>query len=416
MQQGYLSQYFEGVAAKKLSAVEADPGVSNQHEFNGVCDLKKIFGAPEGKLRLKTSFLYLDDDSEPVNAEGTLTWYDARFNHPKRTEWRLYYPSNDVSNYMSAGDSLYICKRKDNTVLAVIARSFSSVENQLNWLFDIHGLVDQSFKVKDLPELNKNELIYASRLVLDTIGIPVISYADEYLEDMISRFGNSFPKTRIFSNYAKSTLPAFSYTDDPDYALLSLLDREEILFRAFEKHLIAGRLEQGFLRGSEVDVDEFIAFSLSVQNRRKSRIGQALENHFEDILKENLIIYSRTPITENRSRPDFIFPGISFYINPEFPTIKLTMLGVKSTCKDRWRQVLDEADRIDRKHLLTLEAAISENQTDSMLDRNLQLVVPYRLHTSYTAKQQRWLYRIQDFLDEVRQKQTEQGLSSQGTL
>jgi hypothetical protein len=28
------------------------------------------------------------------------------------------------------------------------------------------------------------------------------------------------------------------------------------------------------------------------------------------------------------------------------------MPGVKSTCKDRWRQVLAEADRIDHKHLL----------------------------------------------------------------
>ena len=36
---------------------------------------------------------------------------------------------------------------------------------------------------------------------------------------------------------------------------------------------------------------------------------------------------------------------------------------VKSTCKDRWRQVLSEADRIPNKHLFTLEAAISENQT-----------------------------------------------------
>jgi hypothetical protein len=30
------------------------------------------------------------------------------------------------------------------------------------------------------------------------------------------------------------------------------------------------------------------------------------------------------------------------------------MLGVKTTCSDRWRQVLAEADRIQLKHLLTL--------------------------------------------------------------
>ena len=34
MKRGYLSEYFEGVAAKRLSAVEADETRSNQHEYN----------------------------------------------------------------------------------------------------------------------------------------------------------------------------------------------------------------------------------------------------------------------------------------------------------------------------------------------------------------------------------------------
>ena len=33
MKHGYLSEYFEGVAAKRLSAVEADETKSNQHEY-----------------------------------------------------------------------------------------------------------------------------------------------------------------------------------------------------------------------------------------------------------------------------------------------------------------------------------------------------------------------------------------------
>ena len=405
MQKGYLSQYFDGIAAKKISAVEADPLVSNQHEFNGVLKLKAIFGTPDDKLQLWTRFLFLDDYSEPIASDGSLTWYDARMNHPVRTEWRLYYSSNDVSRYMSAGDSLYICKKKDGTALAIIARSGTSIENQLNWLFDIHDMADHSFEVKSESDLRRSELIYASRLILDIIGIQVIDYADEYLGDMIGRFGSSFPRTRVFSDYARSTLSSYSYIDDPDSALLDLLDREEMLFRSFEKHILCGRLGMGFLRGDTVDVDEFISFSLSVLNRRKSRIGHALENHLEDILIENRIRYSRTPTTENRSRPDFIFPGIEQYNNPDYPVVNLTMLGVKSTCKDRWRQVLDEADRIKRKHLLTLEAAISENQTDTMQERNLQLVVPYRLHPSYTVKQQNWLCRVKDFLHEVKKKQ-----------
>ena len=81
------------------------------------------------------------------------------------------------------------------------------------------------------------------------------------------------------------------------------------------------------------------------------------------------------------------------------------MLGAKSTCKDRWRQVLSEADRIEKKHLLTLESAISENQTNEMIDKQLQLVVPLPIHNTYSAVQRMWLYTVKMFLEEVKEKQ-----------
>lgn len=82
------------------------------------------------------------------------------------------------------------------------------------------------------------------------------------------------------------------------------------------------------------------------------------------------------------------------------------MLGVKSTCKDRWRQVLTEADRIEHKHLLTLEAAISTNQTDEMQAKNLQLVLPRSLHGTYTETQQSWLMDVSSFIALVRQRKS----------
>ena len=81
------------------------------------------------------------------------------------------------------------------------------------------------------------------------------------------------------------------------------------------------------------------------------------------------------------------------------------MLGVKSTCKDRWRQVLAEADRINHKHLLTLETSISGHQTDEMQAKNLQLVLPRGLHETYTPVQQAWLMDISSFTALVRERQ-----------
>ncbi len=110
-------------------------------------------------------------------------------------------------------------------------------------------------------------------------------------------------------------------------------------------------------------------------------------------------------MTENRAKPDFIFPGISRYHDPEFPATHLTMLGVKSTCKDRWRQVLSEAKRIDNKHLFTLEPGISENQTAEMAENKLTLVLPKSLHDSYKPAQKAGLMELSDFIGLARNRQ-----------
>lgn len=78
------------------------------------------------------------------------------------------------------------------------------------------------------------------------------------------------------------------------------------------------------------------------------------------------------------------------------------MLGAKSTCKHRWRQVLAEASKIPRKHLLTLEPGITEPQTAQMEASNLQLVVPNAIQATYTTMQQGWLWSVSTFITDVR--------------
>jgi hypothetical protein len=410
MKQGYLSQYFKGVAAKTLSAVEADPAKSNQHEFNGVAPLKKIFGLE--KQKFPTRFIYLcDNDDEPPAEDGFLTWYDSRENHPIRSEHRMYFPTTTVSVCASAGDELFIGLKPDGTILAVVAENGSTIANQLKWLFGI-GAEHLRFSIREELESEQDRIAFASRFILEQMGIEVEEREETYLEDMLRRFGGSFPKTREFSEYARSTLSDVSALDNPDAVLMSWMEREEILFRTLEKHLIAEQLSSGsFVSKSsngtaDVDVDGFISYSLSIQNRRKSRVGHALENHVEEIFRSRSIRYNRGVVTENKNKPDFLFPGAKEYHDSVFNVALLTMLGVKSTCKDRWRQVISEAERIQNKHLLTLEAAISENQTDEMQSKNLQLVVPTAIRNTFSNKQQTWLMSMSDFVGLVVERQS----------
>ena len=407
MKKGYLSQYFEGVAVKHLSAVEADVLTSNQHEFNGVEALRNILGEPDGKVRYPATFMYLTDhDDEPIIEDGFLTWYDARQKARiergvMRYEYRLYFPTNQVSQLANAGDILVIAKRPNENLLAIVAEAETTIARQILWLFGFSDLSHPGFSVREELETEQDRIEFASRFILESIGVAVQVSEDTWLDEILDKFNGEFPTTREFSAFARSTLPDVNPQDGQDAALMAWMEREEILFRTLEKYLIGERLSQGF----DGDVDGFISFSLSVQNRRKSRAGLALENHLEILFKECGIRYTRTPKTENKSKPDFIFPGIEEYKTPEYDPLLLTMLGVKSSCKDRWRQVLAEAERIEKKHLLTLEAAISENQTEEMQAKNLQLVLPEQLHDTYSETQRSWLMNVTQFTELVRHRQ-----------
>lgn len=409
MKKGYLSEYFEGVAAKRLSAVEADETRSNQHEYNATKKMLAFIGRPAEPTRMPARFIYLtDEDPEPIVEDAFLTLYDSRKDQPHRSaEYRFYFPTTTVSLNAAEGDLLVIAKRRDGGLLVLIAENGSSVSRQIEWLFGFSDLTHPGFSVKSELETEQDRIEFASRFILENIGIVVEVSAETYLDAMLEKFKGKFPTTREFSAYARSTLKDINPQEDQDQVLMAWMEREEILFRTLERYLIADRLSMGFGGNVDagVDVDGFLSYSLSVQNRRKSRVGLALENHLELLFIECGLKYARTAVTENKAKPDFIFPSVAAYHNPAFNPLQLTMLGVKSTCKDRWRQVLAEADRIDHKHLLTLETSISAHQTDEMQAKNLQLVLPSGLHETYTPKQQTWLMDITSFTALVRERQ-----------
>ena len=62
----------------------------------------------------------------------------------------------------------------------------------------------------------------------------------------------------------------------------------------------------------------------------------------------------------------------------QFTIDKLCTLAVKTTCKDCWRQILNEADRLRdvNKYLCTLQQGICSAQMDEMQEEKVVLVVP----------------------------------------
>jgi hypothetical protein len=391
-----LSQYFLGIGAKRLSEVEIVPKKSNQHEFNGTKKFKRLFGTE--KIIFSGKFLYLgEEDDNIIEGKGNLTWYDSRLDHPTRSEHRLYYTSNDVIRKAQPGDILIIGRTSQTELLVLIARAGSTSEQQLLWLFGLNE-VQNKLIIKDFTEKNI-ELGFAAKQIISSLGFEIEEPVSvDFLELILKKFGGVFPSTIEFSNFARKTLDKTpSSIDSPDEALLIWLEREEMLFKTLERHLVQQKLHKGFGKKG-TDVDDFISFSLSVQNRRKSRAGLSFENHLAQIFIENDLLFTKKGKTERNNEPDFLFPGINEYRNLKFDNSRLTMLGLKTTAKDRWRQVIPEADKIWPKHLITLEPSISKNQTDEMIAQQVQLVLPVAIIQTYTTEQRKNIMTLADFI------------------
>ncbi|MGY2297362.1 type II restriction endonuclease [Pseudomonas yamanorum] len=403
-----ISDYFEGVAAKYLSAVDADPGRSHQHEIGGLpaVGFKQYLGAPgkSEEYRFKAKQIYFSDESvAPDISEGMVTWYDCRRKQPHRSpEFRLYYNANPVTELLEEGNFLLVAKMRDNSLLMIFTPAGSTVESQLRLLFGINHVGD-GFASGTLDSI---QLILPLRLMLEDLGVEVNRVDKEdgvWLEQLIDLFGGkTFPTTSKFSEYSRKSIgDMIDPIAFPDQAIVDWMEHEEKLFRIYERHLVQEKLRSGFGEGGD-DVDEFVSFSLSVQNRRKSRVGHAFEGYLDEIFRSHNLLFQpgrgKGAVTENNSRPDFVFPSFAEYHNIDFPADKLFMLGAKTTCKDRWRQVLSEANRVSKKHLITLEAAISEGQTNEMISNELQLVVPSPIQQTYALQQRQWLISLEEFI------------------
>ncbi|UAK71000.1 type II restriction endonuclease [Aeromonas enteropelogenes] len=403
-----LTDVFSSAAFKYLSIVDADPKSSHQHEIGGLVNagIGRELGTPDdgSQRNIRATMVYLSESyDEPLVSEDIVTWYDARYQKEDRgAEWRLYYKSNDVSNRFQPGDFFLIALTREGSLLMIFCPPYSDFELQIRSLFGARSIEARDKGLTRLPI--DMGLAVPIRLMLARYGIEIGHSGPDYLNMLLDKFGSVFPKTRDFSEFTRTLAKGICPVEQPDEALIEWMEVEESAFRQLEKHIVKETLLAGFGENGD-DVDEFVRFSLSVQNRRKSRSGHAFENHIEFILNKSGVHFERGGLTEERQKPDFIFPSSTSYADKNFPSEKIRILGAKTTCKDRWRQVLAEAARVGRKHLITMEPAISENQTIQMQANHLQLVVPTTVQQTYAPEQRSWLMSFRDFIDEVKSLQ-----------
>lgn len=243
-----------------------------------------------------------------------------------------------------------------------------------------------------------NSLIDKSRILSDY---------DEHqaVQTFISSLTKDFPSSEEMSKAAREIeLQIFNHKEliqeDPDKKLLDWTDEEYRLFRELEFVRYGSLISNGFS-----SVEDFIKIANIVLNRRKSRAGKSLEHHLAALFDGNDIEYSSQAITEGHKKPDFIFPSGKAYHDSSFPVDKLVSLAAKTTCKDRWRQVLNEADRLrdKNKYLCTLQQGISLAQMNEMKEEKVILVVPQPYIKTFPAEKRDEIWTIHKFIDYIRE-------------
>lgn len=188
---------------------------------------------------------------------------------------------------------------------------------------------------------------------------------------------------------------------DADTRLVGRRSCEFDLFLSIEEAIEVPRIALGFS-----SIDDFVMHAQRVLQRRKARSGRSLELQAREIFKEEGLVegrdFSHQPESEPGKRPDFLFPSQAAYADGQFPSSNLLMLAVKTTCRDRWRQVLNEADRIPIKHVLTLQEGVSVTQHNEMRTSGVRLVVPSSLIDAYPDEVKPHLQTLSTFIDQAR--------------
>lgn len=340
-------------------------------------------------------------DEPGIKGQNKEKWVKVKWQDDFETDTRfIYYGQGTRNEYRitNFGKGFPFLRAEYTGALFVITKIDN--ENYKGYVLNTEDEINEFLSAFGLTPAETNRLIELSRTDASLREQAAI-------DRFISGLTVDFPSSDVMSSAAR----AISYVavlnktitmTDPDKAILQWTDQEYKLFRALEQARYGDMVARGFST-----VDDFVALANQVLNRRKSRAGKSLEHHLAAIFNENHIQFTAQAVTEGNKRPDFIFPSEEAYHDFSFPVSKLTSLAAKTTCKDRWRQILNEADRLrdGRKYLCTLQQGISSMQMDEMEAEKVTLVVPKAYISTYPRDKQDRIWPLHTFADHVKELQ-----------
>ena len=268
---------------------------------------------------------------------------------PKRTvkiKWQNDFETESCFTYYASKNELRITRfgrgfpfLHINQTGSLFVFTKQAEENYSGYFLDTEEEIEEFLNAFGISPTETNSLINVENVRAET-------QEQIAIQEFIANLEVDFPTSEEMSATARYIQDrAYDHIEyiqtNPDRKIIDWTNMEYTLFRALEYARYGDIITKGFS-----DVDEFVKVANMVLNRRKSRAGKSLEHHLAAIFDGNAIQYSAQAVTEGNKKPDFIFPSGEAYHNSSFDIQKLVTLAAKTTCKDRWRQVLNEANRL----------------------------------------------------------------------
>lgn len=389
-------------AAKRLATVEVKPTKSNQHEFNAGL-LRKALGIDADRVSGPFTLLFFADDSgRAVVDESEFTLYNAREKKQslRSPEFRLYYTSLIVERYARPGD-LFVAFRpgRGTRLVGIVARPGTPAEREL---LDALQLGDERalrrfVEASAAPPTPRT----AVALGLSLPGVGPVSDVEAHPVFREAVRKREIPGTKVLAEAGLALAEErHGAMGDPDDFLNFATEAETDLYMAIEE-AVHGEPLRKLAAGPTASLAEIMAATLSIQQSRKSRRGQSLQNHFAALLHREGIPFTAQCLTERNEKPDFVIPGYDEYHDDGFASDRLRMVACKSRIRDRWRQVLTEAERIPEKYLLTLDDELDADTLDKMRDRRLEVFVPRSVHSTAYARIPKKLSVVRDLVSRL---------------
>jgi hypothetical protein len=394
------------IAAKTISAVEVAPEASNQHEFHAG-RLRRHLGFETREIKARLSLLFhIADDTEPIFDETTYTFYDSREKvTTRRSEWRLYYGAESRIQELACEGDLLIIFRPNATnydLDAIIARHGTKLEKELRRSLALgDGAVIKYFVLATPQPSTQDEAEYLTASLIEP-GSPSGAFDVTSNRTYVTAIAEGkIPLTREMAAAAHEIVSATEGLD-PDEFLERVLDVESELFFAMERAI--GERKLLALLETGLRFDEVLAFAMSIHQARRTRRGQSLQNHLEFLLTRYEIPHCAQCPTEKGEKPDFIIPSREAYADPEYPDEKLRMIGCKSKLRDRWRQYLNEAKRVNPKYHVSLDDGLTGDLIELMHAHGLRLFLPQgiidRCYAGSPARER--IGTIRDLIEDLR--------------